>query len=106
MRYVYNQELTSMVYMGCRLMRGNSMMNRGSVVGMVRNSSMVNRGYMVGVPIGRGSYWVSRLVMGVCRCCMVNRVDRMNWMSWGMVHVSMMIRHMMRGMGCRVGRLL
>ena len=106
MRYVDNKELTSMVYMCCRLMRGNSMMNRGSVVGMVRNSSMVNRGYMVGVPIGRGSYWVSRLVVGVCRCCMVNRVDRMNWVSWGMVHISMMIRHMMRGMGCRVGRLL
>ena len=87
-------------------MRGNSMMNRGSVVGMVGNSSMVNRGYMVGVPIGRGSYWVSWLVVWVCRCCMVNRVDWMNWVGWGMVHISMMIRHMMRGMRCRVGRLL
>ena len=89
-----------MVYVCSRLMWNNSMMNRGSMVDMVGDGSMVDRGYMVGMAIGGGSYRVSRLVVWVGWCHRVDGVGR------GMVHVSVMVRHMVRCMGCWVGRLL
>ena len=88
-----------MVY-GCSgLMRSNSMMN--SMVAMMNNCSMVDRGYMMGMPICRGSYQLGRLMVWIGH--VVNRVD---WVGWGMVNISMMVSHVVRGMRRRVGRLL
>jgi len=75
----------------------------------------VGRGHRVD-GVGKGSYRVSGLVMWVGGGHRVDGVCKGSyWVSrlvvWvgggrGMVHISVMVSHVVRRMGCRVGRLM